>query len=147
MEIRRALPSDMDFVTELERQSFSVPWSRDGFVFELESPYADFLIAEEDGEPAGFAVAHLAGDESELFNICVAERFRRRGAGERLVSECLRLAKSRGASRMLLEVRASNKPARALYMKAGFQVLGIRRDYYELPKEDAVIMERELESN
>lgn len=144
MELRKAVISDIDAVTELEKRSFTVPWSRDGFLYELESPFADFLIAEENGALAGFAISHMAGDEAELFNICVAEEFRRRGAGETLLRECLRLAGKRGAERMLLEVRASNKPARALYMKLGFQVLGVRHNYYDYPKEDAVMMERGL---
>ena len=145
MEIRRARGADIDAVVELEKASFAVPWSRSGFLFELRSEYADFLLACEGERLLGFAIAHLAGDDSELFNICVAESERGRGIGGALIDECVRLAEKRGAGRMLLEVRASNKPARSLYLKKGFQVLGVRRSYYELPTEDAVMMERELE--
>ncbi|MBQ1703725.1 MAG: ribosomal protein S18-alanine N-acetyltransferase, partial [Oscillospiraceae bacterium] len=115
--------------------------------FELRSEYADFLLACEGERLLGFAIAHLAGDDSELFNICVAESERGRGIGGALIDECVRLAEKRGAGRMLLEVRASNKTARSLYLKKGFQVLGVRRNYYEFPTEDAVMMERELKPN
>lgn len=145
MEIRRARGADIDAVVELEKASFAVPWSKSGFLFELRSEYADFLLACEGERLLGFAIAHLAGDDSELFNIAVAESERGKGIASALIDECVRLAKKRGASRMLLEVRASNKPARSLYLKKGFQVLGVRRSYYELPTEDAVMMERELE--
>lgn len=147
MEIRRARGADIDAVVELEKASFAVPWSRSGFLFELRSEYADFLLACEGERLLGFAIAHLAGDDSELFNICVAESERGRGIGGTLIDECVRLAEKRGAGRMLLEVRASNKPARSLYLKKGFQVLGVRRNYYEFPTEDAVMMERELKPN
>ena len=145
MEIRRARGADIDAVVELEKASFAVPWSKSGFLFELRSEYADFLLACEGERLLGFAISHLAGDDSELFNIAVAEDERGKGIASALIDECVRLAKKRGASRMLLEVRASNKPARSLYLKKGFQVLGVRRSYYELPTEDAVMMERELE--
>ena len=134
----------LDAMLKIERESFSAPWPRTGFVSEMESEDSLVLAAETDGALAGFAVLHMFGDEAELYNIAVAHEFRRRGIGEKLLKSVLEDGRSRGVAAVFLEVRDSNSGARAMYGKFGFEVCGRRRNYYDGPVEDAIIMRLDL---
>lgn len=92
---------------------------------------------------AGYAVLRIIAPEAEIENICVAPACRRIGVGETLMAEMLRLAAERDAERIFLEVRAHNEPAKALYLKSGFVESYRRKNYYQGPTEDAIIMMRE----
>ena len=92
---------------------------------------------------AGYAVLRIIAPEAEVENICVAPACRRSGVGEALMEEMLRLAAERDAERIFLEVRAHNEPAKALYRKRGFVESYRRRNYYQGPTEDAIIMMKE----
>ena len=92
---------------------------------------------------AGYAVLRVIAPEAEIENICVASTCRRTGAGERLMDEMLCLATNEGADRVFLEVRAHNEPAKALYRKKGFVDSYVRKNYYQGPTEDAIIMMKE----
>lgn len=92
---------------------------------------------------AGYAVLRIIAPEAEIENICVAPACRRSGVGETLMAEMLRLAAERGADRVFLEVRAHNEPAKALYLKKGFAESYRRKNYYQGPTEDAIIMMKE----
>ncbi len=91
-------------------------------------------------KPAGFAVSYLAGGEGELLNIAVLPEFRKGGIGKALLKGLLRETEKKGCHAMFLEVRASNEAAVALYEGRGFQRVGIRKHFYENPREDALIM-------
>lgn len=132
--------NDIDDVVNLEVQSFATPWSRQSFEEELENPRARYLIAVLDGEAAGYAGAWLILDEAHVTNVAVASRHRRRGVGEALMRALIALAKEDGAGSMTLEVRPSNGAARAMYAKLGFKAAGVRKNYYEDTREDALIM-------
>ena len=144
MTIRDAEKADLDAIVELEKACFSAPWSKNSFEFELSSPDSAFITAKEGDTLAGFAVLHRFIDEGELFNIAVSEDFRREGVADAMLAELFRRAGVWGIKRVMLEVRKSNAPARALYMKNGFEVMGMRPGYYDFPKEDAILMERYL---
>lgn len=92
---------------------------------------------------AGYAVLRIIAPEAEIENICVAPACRRSGVGETLMAEMLRLAAERDAERIFLEVRAHNEPAKALYLKRGFVESYRRKNYYQGPTEDAIIMMKE----
>lgn len=92
---------------------------------------------------AGYAVLRIIAPEAEIENICVAPACRRTGAGDTLMEEMLRLAGERSADRIFLEVRAHNEPAKALYRKKGFVDSYVRKNYYQCPTEDAIIMMKE----
>ncbi|MBQ4427717.1 MAG: ribosomal protein S18-alanine N-acetyltransferase [Oscillospiraceae bacterium] len=141
--IRRATNDDIPEIHEIEVKNFSLPWSEESFRDSLMFDDTLFFVDEEEGKIAGFAVLRLFPDEAELYNIAVAEEYRRRGIADSLLSALTDECDGRGTERILLEVRQSNAPARALYKKHGFTVLGVRARYYDEPKEDAVIMERE----
>ena len=92
---------------------------------------------------AGYAVLRIIAPEAEIENICVAPACRQTGAGDALMEEMLRLAGERSADRIFLEVRAHNEPAKALYRKKGFVDSYVRKNYYQCPTEDAIIMMKE----
>jgi ribosomal-protein-alanine N-acetyltransferase len=99
------------------------------------------LVFERDGKVAGFLISNQLGDEWEIENIVVTGSAQRGGLGTRLLSECLNLVRERGGQTIFLEVRASNLAARALYGKLAFVEAGRRKNYYENPPEDALILQ------
>ena len=144
MRIVKAGPEHLPAIMEIERESFSRPWSETSVLSELTDLESICLAAAEGGRLMGFAILHTVGEEGELYNIAVAEGDRGRGAGGALLDAALREACRRGVLKVYLEVRRSNSPARALYKSRGFQVSGMRRDYYDDPKEDAMLMDVDL---
>lgn len=144
MEILTAEYRHLESIMEIERAAFSVPWSREGIRFELECPDAGVFVATQGDEVLGFAVLHLTKPEGELYNIAVREEHRGQGVGRALLEATLQWAWGQGAEHIYLEVRRSNAAARALYRSCGFSVCGERRNYYEYPREDAILMEAEV---
>ena len=128
-------------VAALEKICFpSDPWSGELFRAALESPHTAVLLAEgEDGAVLGYAVLSAVLDEGNLDNLAVAPRCRRQGVADALLSALTDFGRT-NLSALLLEVRASNLPAIALYEKHGFVPVGRRKDYYNTPKEDALLM-------
>ncbi len=102
------------------------------------------LVAEQEGALLGFLVASHVGSEWEIENVAVASHARRRGLGSRLLREFLAIAEQHGAESVFLEVRESNRDARALYEAAGFAETGRRKSYYSGPLEDAVMYRKGL---
>ena len=134
-------------IAELERQCFSAPWSEDALREELGNDCACFLTAEdeESGAVCGYIGCHIVLDEGYIANVAVSPDCRRQGIGTKLVREMIRQAQERGLAFLTLEVRASNYGAIALYGERGFRSVGRRKNYYEHPKEDAVIMTKEFD--
>lgn len=140
MIIRELAVADVEAVSRIEEAVFSMPWKPNDFLTMIEADYAHYFVAEEDGEIAGYCgVRNMAG-EGEISNVAVAEKFRRRGIGRRLMEYMLKEAPSFGIGDLTLEVRVSNAPAISLYESLGFHKEGVRPGFYEKPKEDALIM-------
>jgi ribosomal-protein-alanine N-acetyltransferase len=133
-------PDDLDAVMEIERASFSTPWSGASFRNLLARADADLWVAVAEDEVIGYAVIWCAATECELGNLAVAPDERCRGIGRSLLEWALRKARERGAERVYLEVRVSNRIARELYESRGFVQVGLRRRYYRKPTEDARVM-------
>lgn len=131
-------------VAEMERQCFSDPWSEKSVASELDNPLSLWLIAEADGEVAGYVGSQTVLDSADMMNLAVSQDFRRQGIGERLVNCLTDALKEKGVKTLLLEVRISNEPAKQLYQKLGFEIVGKRPGYYEKPREDALILRKEL---
>jgi ribosomal-protein-alanine N-acetyltransferase len=110
----------------------------------MRRPSAALLVAETDDELLGFSVMWFAADEGELGDIAVVPERRGEGIGNRLLLESVSVAASRGARSLYLEVRESNHGARRLYEKAGFSVVGVRKQYYNEPAEDAIVMKLDV---
>lgn len=127
---------------ELERQCFVVPWTEEALREELDNPNALFLAAvdTDSGETIGYLGCHQILDEGYIANVAVSPEHRRKGIGGLLVQALIELAKTRDASFLTLEVRVSNESAIALYRRYGFRPVGTRPNFYEKPREDALLM-------
>jgi ribosomal-protein-alanine N-acetyltransferase len=135
----------LDEVAELERVCFSVPWSRNMLAEELDNALSAFLVALDDGgKVAGYAGLQVILDEGYITNIAVRPDCRRQGVAGKLLQVFLDFAQGNHLAFLTLEVRASNYDAIALYGSRGFRSAGRRKNYYEHPKEDAIIMTREF---
>lgn len=143
-EIKEAELSSVDAIVGIENSSFTCPWSEKSFNDAISSDKIDVYTIETDGEICGFYCLMIINEEAELLNIAVAASHRRQGLGDKLMTHALSLAKSRGVKAVYLEVRESNTPARRLYEKYGYIALGVRKNYYAYPRENAVIMQKQL---
>lgn len=144
-ELRPIRPADLPQVLEIERRSFSIPWTERAFRHLMGRRDAGILVADAGREGAvGYAAWWTAGDEAELGDLAVRVDRRRRGIGRALVEGVARTARGRGATSLFLQVRAGNEAARALYLDAGFREVGRRKRYYRIPTEDAVVLARSL---
>lgn len=132
---------DLPAVAALEKTCFPAdPWSEALFRDALDNPAVVILLAEgEDGAVLGYAVLSVVLDEGNLDNIAVAPEYRRRGVADALLGALTGFGREH-LSVLMLEVRASNAPAIALYEKHGFTAVGRRKNYYDAPREDAVLM-------
>ena len=140
IEIIRMNESHVSAVAELERQNFSEPWPEIAVRSELTNKLALWLVAVEDDTVVGYVGSQTVLQEADMMNIAVADTHRRRGIARMLVEELIRQL---DAYQLTLEVRASNAPAIALYEKLGFTQVGLRKNYYHKPKEDALILRKE----
>jgi len=111
--------------------------------FELKNPIALYLGAFIDGALAGYAGLQMIVDEGHITNVAAAPEYRRRGIADALMAGLMSAAAERGLRFVTLEVRESNIPAQNLYKKHGFSPVGIRKGYYDQPKENAVLMSYE----
>ena len=131
-------------VAELEKLCFSDPWSEKSVRDELSNPLSLWLVALAGEKVVGYIGSQTAADESDMMNLAVLPEFRRDKIGSRLVDELISLLKQQGSQALFLEVRESNHSAIGLYEKMGFAVVGVRPNYYFHPKENAIIMRKEL---
>lgn len=134
--------SHIDQIAQLEQACFSSPWTANMLTDALFDTQASFIVAEdEEGNVLGYAGLHVIVDEGYIDNVAVEPDARRHGVASALLDVFCRFGAANLAF-LTLEVRASNAPAIALYEKHGFVQAGLRKNYYEKPKEDAVIMTR-----
>jgi [ribosomal protein S18]-alanine N-acetyltransferase len=135
---------DLERIVPLERALFhGNPWSAETFWSELALVHSrHYLLAEDAGEPVGYAGLAVTGAQGEVQTIAVASSYQGRGLGGRLLDALLAEADRRDCASVLLEVRVGNEPARALYLGRGFEAIGMRRGYYEPDGMDAVVMRR-----
>lgn len=138
--IRPMNRSDLDGIMDVERESFSVPWTKGMFEDELFNPNAFYLVLEAENRIAGYAGCWKILDEGHITNVAVHPDFRRKGYARILIQELILKTKQQGVSALTLEVRVSNIPAISLYKSFGFTSYGIRKNYYSDNNEDANIM-------
>ncbi len=135
----------LDEMAELEQVCFSAPWSRAMLAEELKNLAAAYVVAEaENGAVLGYAGLHAVADEGYITNVAVRPECRRQGVATALLKVFFRFAAARRLRFLTLEARASNKAARALYAGLGFREAGVRRNYYETPREDAVLLTKDF---
>ena len=147
MIIKNMTAAEVSKVANLEKICFNDPWSERSVASELDNALSLWLVAMEGDALAGYVGSQTVMGETDMMNIAVAPEFRRQGIAEKLVEALVDALvaelKSRQSHCLTLEVRASNEPARALYEKLGFQQVGLRKNYYRNPKEDALILRKE----
>jgi [ribosomal protein S18]-alanine N-acetyltransferase len=142
--IRLAASADLARVVEIERASFSDPWSFTAFRSALEEERINFHIAQDGESVVGYAVSWCVIDEAELANLAVVPAMRGQRIGAALLDRAMADARGAGCLVMHLEVRESNAAARALYESRGFGMVGRRKRYYRGPIEDALILRARL---
>lgn len=145
-EIRAGLDrSDVRRISEIERLSFTDPWPEISFEDIAEGKKdCIFITAYSDGEPSGFGCMYTVLDEAHIMNIAAAPDCRRRGVASMIMDALISDAISKGVSVMMLEVRESNQAAIGLYKKYGFEEVGVRKNYYRKPTENAILMNKDL---
>ncbi len=130
----------LDEIAALERACFSRPWSKDMLKEELDNACSAFLVAEDGGRVVGYAGLQVVLDEGYIANVAVDPDYRRQGIATKLVQVYIDFARANKLAFLTLEVRPSNTAAIILYGRLGFRSVGRRKNYYEHPKEDCIIM-------
>ena len=144
IRVRIAKSSDLDDIYDLDVQTFAMPWSKEALSYDiLENDNAFVIVAEYEGEFAGYADIWTVLDEADLNSIAVRVDFRRKGIGDAIILAMTEMLSANGVATINLEVRVSNMPAIKLYKKYGFNECGVRPGYYLDNGEDALIMKRE----
>ena len=133
-------------IAELEEQCFSLPWTEAQLISQLPDERHEFIAAlDENGRVAGYVGMMFVLDEGYISNVAVDSSLRRRGIGDALIAEMHSRAQQRGLAFVTLEVRESNAPAIALYAKHGYVRVGERKNYYDFPSENAILMTKFFE--
>lgn len=143
--VRPMQASDLDAVAAIEADTYVFPWSRGIFSDCLIARYPSFVL-DAGGRIVGYAILSVAAAEAHILNLCVAATLQRQGLGRQLLDHLLQLARSMNVERMFLEVRPSNAAAIHLYESAGFNRMGLRKDYYRAAdgREDALVLALEF---
>lgn len=144
MIIRKMTLQDASAIADLEKLCFSDPWSEKSIASEVNNPLSYWLVAEDNGEIAGYVGSQSVLDAADMMNLAVNPDYRRKGIGKALVDALTQHLMENNVIALLLEVRVSNLPAIALYEKLGFVQVGCRPKYYHNPREDALILRKEL---
>lgn len=142
VSIRPAIATDLTAIMALEKHAATAAhWSREQYdaLFQDSNPGRVALILQDESGLQGFVIARVLAEEWEIENMAVAGPVRRRGLGTRLLGELLEMGKAQGAATVFLEVRETNRAARALYEKWAFLETGRRPEYYKNPNEDAIL--------
>ena len=133
----------LDRLEEMEKECFSVPWTREMLLYQM-SGNNIFLAAVNNGEVMGYIGMMFVLDEGYISNVAVTGKYRRQGIAKALISALEAKCREMHLSFMTLEVRESNIPAISLYAGLGFEEVGVRKNYYDKPRENAILMTRNL---
>lgn len=145
--IRPMGPEDLEAVACLERDCFSAPWKKEDFRETLDKSHCCFLVARTaDGALAGYCGFYQGGPEGEITNVAVDRSLRRKGVARQLLCQLMDEGVRRGVDSFILEVRKGNEGAIALYEGLGFQIAGVRKNFYRYPTEDGLVMMRSAEA-
>lgn len=142
--IQNAEKKHLAQLENLEKLCFSMPWTREQLESQLPDAQHVFLVAVDGESVLGYVGMMFVLDEGYISNVAVSPEARRCGIGDALIAELLLRAEKKALSFVTLEVRESNEAAIRLYQKHGFQKVGLRKKYYDLPKEDAILMTKFL---
>lgn len=141
MNIRLMAEEDVESVSQIERQLFSKPWTKQDFMNAMSDRHNIYVVAEnEQQDIIGYCGIWGVLDEGQITNVAVRTEDQGKGIGFEMLSELIRMGRDEGLLQYTLEVRVSNKKAIMLYQKLGFEEEGIRKNFYDKPVEDGIIM-------
>lgn len=138
--IRLMQSKDVQQVAIIEKECFSIPWTESALEKEVENEDSLFCVCEIDGKVVGYAGMYYVYPEGDITNVAVIREYRKQGFAKKILSYMFDEARKRGVTQYTLEVRVSNVSAIELYNKLGFESVGVRKNFYDNPKEDAFIM-------
>ena len=138
--VREMCPEDLEQVAKLEKHIFSEPWSREGFAVSLASKDTLYFVAVLEKNVVGYCGLLRSFEEADITNVAVDTFCRNQGIARKMLTVLMREGKNQGIDRFTLEVRKSNQAAIHLYETLGFVSVGVRKNFYSRPTEDAVIM-------
>ena len=141
---RKGTEEDIKYIAELEKKTFSDAWTEKGVQDTFEQNQAFITVAEDGARVVGYCIIYYVMEEAEIARIAVSEDVRRLGIGKGLLDYTCKCSRKKQIERLLLDVRESNEGAIAFYKKYGFKMDGIRKNFYEMPREDAVLMSMSL---
>lgn len=151
VQISEMTADDVEAVYGIEKSSFNNPWSLEDIRKTIDEEYGyiykPYVAKDEDGNIRGFVILMIVEDEAEIADIAVDPSSRGLGIGKLLLSYALDYARFYGITNIYLEVRETNEVAKSLYISSGFEPVGVRRNYYKNPTEDAIIMKKTLSDN
>ena len=134
---------DITALAEIEREEFSVPFKEEDFSDIFESEISNVLVAKIGDKVVGYVSFTVIIDECQIINFATKNEFKRQGVGKKVMEALLDYGKARGVTKYFLEVRQSNEGAISLYEKYGFVPVGISKNHFSQPREDAILMNLE----
>jgi len=142
--IRDMIESDADAIARIEKQAFLDPWTLQSILDTFHQKQTFIVTAELDEKIVGYCIVYYVLDEAEIARVAVDVACRRQGVGSKILDQIACICNEKGITRLLLDVREGNLDARAFYRNYGFEEDGIRKNFYDTPKEDAVLMSKVL---
>ena len=143
MMIMKMTQCHVSQIADLEKICFNDPWSENSIASELGNRLSHWLVALDGEKVVGYVGSQTVLGETDMMNIAVHPDYRKQGIATELIETLIQVLKERGSHSLMLEVRESNDPAKELYSKMGFELVGIRKNYYRNPKENALILRKE----
>lgn len=145
--IRNTIEADLEAIASLECQTFSDAWTVKSIQDTFQQSQAFMVTAELDGKVAGYCIVYFVLDEGEIARIAVDNSYRRQGVGRRVLEQVEKMCQEKGIIRLMLDVREGNDSARQFYQSLGFEEDGIRKNFYSLPEENAILMSKNVISS
>ena len=142
---RNLTETDILNVVALEKKVFSDSWTKQSIYDTYCQSQAFVIVAESDGELVGYCIVYYVLDEGEIARIAVDENVRRKGVGRGLLDYVCKCCEEKQILQLLLDVRESNTAARAFYKQYGFVEDGVRKNFYEQPRENAILMSKNIQ--
>ena len=143
MNFEPALLENIDEMLKIEKKSFASHWNRQTFLDELSAENGYYIKIKDKDRIMGYSGFRHVLDEAHITTLAVHHKFRKKGIGSKLIEQLIKDARARGLKKLYLEVRQSNIPAQKIYKKLGFKVIDRRREYYQHPVEDALVMQND----
>ncbi|MBQ8545692.1 MAG: ribosomal protein S18-alanine N-acetyltransferase [Clostridia bacterium] len=144
LNIESISKKDAHCVAKIESECFSTPFKESDILEYIDNPIWHFFVAKDEGKLVGYISFTRILDECQIVNIATTKKARCKGVGTALINALLDFAKKNGVKKLFLEVRESNASAINLYKKFGFLAVGVSKNHYSLPVENAILMNLEL---